>query len=108
MEKIKQDKIRKLIETEKGLLLYFFSDDCAPCMALRPKIKELFATEFPEIRLMLLNASELPETAAGLGVFSSPTLIIFLDGSEFRRYGRNVSLAEIARDLERPYRICFE
>ena len=38
------DELKSLIETEKGLMAYFYSDRCAPCISLRPKV-ELMTTE---------------------------------------------------------------
>ena len=40
-------KFQQLIENEQALLLYFYNDDCAPCLSLRPKVLELVKKSFP-------------------------------------------------------------
>ncbi len=88
-------------------MLYFSGEHCNVCHALRPKIKALFDERFPEIAQLWLDAHENPELSAHFQVFSVPTLIVFLDGKEFIREGRAMSLAALEAKLSRPYEIFF-
>ena len=96
-----QDSVRR----EVGVLLYFSGENCNVCHALRPKFKEAFESHFPEVKQIYLDAHENPEISAHYQVFSVPTMIVFLDGREFAREGRNVSLHQMVSQLERPYSI---
>jgi thioredoxin-like negative regulator of GroEL len=99
------EELQHIIHTEIGVLLYFSGENCNVCHALRPKFKEAFESHFPEVKQIYLDAHENPEISAHYQVFSVPTMIVFLDGREFAREGRNVSLHQMVSQLERPYSI---
>jgi len=97
-----------LIENKPAVLLYFYNDNCQPCVALRPKVAELLTSQFPLIEGVFINASTEPELTASYGVFASPTLIILFEGKEFRRYSKYISLSSLSEELSRPYSLMFE
>ena len=96
------------VRSEVGVLLYFSVKNCNVYHALRPKFKELFDQEFPQIKQIYLDAHENPEISAHYQVFSVPTMIVFLDGREFGREGRAVSLHKMTEQLSRPYGMMTE
>jgi len=102
---MKLEEIQNIIKSEVGVLLYFSGENCNVCHALRPKFKELFDKEFPKIRQIYLDAHENPEISANFQVFSVPTMLVFLDGREFVREGRAVSMHQLQQKLQRPYDI---
>jgi thioredoxin-like negative regulator of GroEL len=102
------EALEDTIRSEMGVLLYFSGENCNVCHALRPKFKALFDTEFPKIKQIYLDAHENPEISAHFQVFSVPTMIVFLDGREFIREGRAVSLHKMAEQLQRPYGMMVE
>jgi len=97
------EQLQQTIREEVGVLLYFSGENCNVCHALRPKFKELFDTEFPQIKQIYLDAHEHAEISAHYSVFSVPTMLVFLDGREFVREGRAVSMHKLKEQLERPY-----
>jgi len=97
------DEVQDIINQEAGVLLYFSGEDCNVCHALRPKFKEIFDDNFPEVKQIYLDAKENIEISSHYGVFSVPTMIVFLDGREFAREGRAVSLHRLREQLKRPY-----
>lgn len=102
------EELQNTIRTEVGVLLYFSGESCNVCHALRPKFKELFDKEFPQIKQIYLDAHENLEISANFQVFSVPTMIVFLDGREFIREGRAVSLHQMTEKLQRPYILMTE
>ena len=96
-------ELQNIIKSEVGVLLYFSGENCNVCHALRPKFKELFDKEFPQIKQIYLDAHQNPQISAHFGVFSVPTMLVFLDGREFIREGRAVSLYQLQEKLSRPY-----
>ena len=102
------EQLKKTITEEVGVLLYFSGEQCNVCHALRPKFKALFDAEFPQIKQIYLDAHENPEISAHYSVFSVPTMIVFLDGREFVREGRAVSLHKMTEQLARPYGMMTE
>lgn len=99
------EEVQNMIKCEAGLLLYFSGENCNVCHALRPKFKEAFDIHFPLVKQIYLDAHQNSEISAHFQVFSVPTMIVFLDGREFAREGRNVSLHQLVGQLERPYAI---
>jgi len=97
------EELQTTIKTEVGVLLYFSGENCNVCHALRPKFKELFDAEFPELKQIYLDAEEDVEIAAQYQVLSVPTMLVFLDGREFVREGRAVSMYKLQAQLTRPY-----
>lgn len=102
------EELQTIIKEEVGVLLYFSGENCKVCHALRPKFNELFDTKFPQLKQIYLDAHEYAEISAHYRVFSVPTMIVFMDGREFSREGRSVSLHLLAQKLERPYGMMIE
>ena len=100
-------EIQNLITDETAVLLYFYNDSCAPCLILRPKVKELVETEFPKMDFRLINAAENPAASAEYGVFASPTLLVFFEGKEYIRESKNISISELHDKIERYYSMIF-
>ncbi len=102
------DELEDIIKSEVGVLLYFSGENCNVCHALRPKFRELFDNKFPKIRQIYLDAHDNPQISAYFQVFSVPTILVFLDGREFIREGRAVSLYQLEEKLQRPYRMMVD
>ncbi len=89
------EEIKNSINSKEGVMLYFWGDNCNVCDALKPKIKGLIESEFPKIEQIYIDAKNNPDIASAFSVFSIPTTIIFLDGQEFVREGRNLSISNL-------------
>lgn len=105
MDSFTLEGIRASLATTPAVLLYFYSDNCAPCISLRPKVEELLRTDFPEMMLMLVNSEQHPEITAHFGVFSNPTLLLYFDGHEHQRMSKYVGVAQLKEAIARPYRL---
>lgn len=99
------EEIKEKIATSPGVMLYFWGDNCAVCDALKPKIKEAFNEHFPKVEQIYIDAKNNQDIAAAFSVFSIPTTIVFLDGKEFAREGRAISISAFVQKLKRPYEI---
>lgn len=97
------EELQITIKEEVGVFLYFSGEYCNVCHALRPKVKELFNTKFPQLKQIYLDAEEYREISSHYQVLSLPTMIVFMDGREFAREGRTVSLHQLSEKLKRPY-----
>ncbi len=97
------EQIEEIIKSELGVLLYFSTPTCNVCHALKPKIIEAFDTHFPQIKHCFIDASASPQIPASMQIFSVPTIVVFLDGKEFARESRNVSVGELVKKIKRPY-----
>ncbi|HZK08386.1 MAG TPA: thioredoxin family protein [Bacteroidales bacterium] len=95
------------VQHAAACILYFYSDRCAPCVSLRPKIQEMTEQEFPQMSLIFVNSEFHPDISAHYGVFANPAIVVFFEGREFRRYSKYISVSQLSDDIERVYRMLF-
>jgi thiol-disulfide isomerase/thioredoxin len=100
------EELQQVIADKPAVIAYFYNDNCAPCLSLRPKIIELVDEHFPKIELHFVN-SEIREIPAHYGVYDNPTLLIFFDRKEYIRESKYVSVAKLHGDIERYYNLIF-
>lgn len=101
------EKLHDFLQETDAVLVYFYSDNCTPCIQLRPKVSELIENDFPEMKLLLINAEEYRDIAATYMAFSYPVLILFFEGKEFSRFSKHVSIAELKSTIGRVYGIYY-
>lgn len=101
------EKVKEIIEQDMGVLLYFYNDDCPPCISLRPKVEKLMGERFPKMKLVWVNSKSSPDIPAAYGVFANPTILIFFEGKEFKRFSKYVSVNELETAIERYYTMAF-
>lgn len=100
--------ISKIISDNKAVAIYFKGENCAPCMALQPKIKDLFEKNFPKIKLLFINPTIDLSEYAQFNIFSFPTLIVFMDRREVVRKSIYLSLPQLKGEIEKYYSLLFE
>ena len=68
------------------VLIDFWAPWCGPCKMMAPSFEEAAAVLEPRVRLAKLNTENEQAIAAHHGIRSIPTLVIFNDGEETRRF----------------------
>ena len=102
------EEINELVAKEVAVFIYFYSDNCAPCLSLRPKVQQLVDEVYPEIELAFVNSEKYPTLPATFNIFSNPTLLLFFEGREYRRESKYISIPQLSEAIERPYNMIFE
>jgi len=97
------ENIEKSIKENLAVMVYFSAPTCNVCHALKPKLLEAIDENFKEFVIEDVDISLGEDIAPHFGVFTIPTVLIFLDGQEFMRKSRYMSVREIICDLHRPY-----
>jgi len=95
--------LREMNETirSKSLLVSYFShDDCNVCKALRPQVQQM-VSDLEGMEFVYINAKESPHVSGQFMVFAVPTIIIFYEGREAKRYSRHLSLNDFRHFLHR-------
>lgn len=100
------EEVQKLVSEELGLLVYFYNDNCAPCVSLRPKITKMMKASFPKMKLIFVNSS-FRDIPAHYQVYSNPTLLVFFDRKEYLRESKYVSIPKLESDINRFYEMVF-
>lgn len=101
------EELQGIIEDKAAVLAYFYNDNCAPCLSLRPKVIEMIDEHFPKMELKFVN-SDKREIPAQYGVYDNPTLLIFFDRKEYIRVSKYVSTHQLAEQIQRYYDMIFE
>lgn len=99
------EEIENIIKENLAVMVYFSAPTCNVCHALKPKLLEAIETNFKEFEIVSVDVSVDQEVAAHFSVFAIPTVLIFLDGREFLRKSRHMSVDEVIREIKRPYEI---
>ncbi len=99
------EDIKKIIEENLAVMLYFSAPSCNVCHALKPKLVEAIESNFEKFKIVSIDTSVNQEIAAYFSVFAIPTVLVFLDGREFLRKSRHMSVDEVVREIQRPYEI---
>lgn len=91
-----QNTIAKNIVT----VTYFSHDECKVCKVLKPKVEEL-VKKYDDFAFIYVNTAESVETTGQYSVFTVPTVIIFVEGKESKRFSRNFAMIELEELLDR-------
>jgi len=88
------------------VLIDFWAEWCHPCHMLSPEVEAIAEAEAGRLKVGKLNVDDSPNTAGRYGVFSIPTLMLFVDGQERARMvgvrRRDAILEEIKPYLTTP------
>ena len=102
------EQINSVINTGEPVLIYFSGENCSVCKVLKPKIEQEVIKNFPKFKLYEVKTDIYKELTSQFTVFSIPTVLIFFDRKEFKRYGRNISIPLFIEELKRPYNLMCE
>ena len=99
------ENIENTIKENLAVMVYFSAPTCNVCHALKPKLLDALETNFNDFKVESVDISVEEDIAPHFGIFSIPTVLIFLDGKEFLRKSRHMSVDEVIREIKRPYEI---
>ena len=74
----------EVLNSEQPVLVDFWAPWCQPCRAVGPVVEEL-AADNEGVKVAKINIDDSPNTAAGYGVSSIPTLMVFKGGQVVER-----------------------
>lgn len=102
------EDLRGIINSSDNLLIYFYNDDCAPCLSLRPKVEELVRDKFPLMEMVYIDGKRFPGLVGEYYAFGFPVLLVFFEGKEYLRYSKYVSMLEFEGSVGRIYRLYYQ
>ena len=101
------EELQDLVAEKPAVLAYFYNDNCAPCLSLRPKVIDMVNEHFPMLELRFIN-SDKRDIPANYGVYDNPTLLVFFDRKEYIRVSKYVSTHQLTEQIKQYYEMIFE
>lgn len=101
------EEFNQVLEDNDAVLGYFSNETCNVCKVLKPQIYEMIQKNYPKIKSVYIDISEIPEISAQNSVFTIPTIVVYLAGKETFRKSRHIGVDELKNLIERPYGIMF-
>jgi thiol-disulfide isomerase/thioredoxin len=107
MEQLKDlSQVRKSIQ-EDDLVLMLFSDlGCNVCLSIYPDLEEM-SNRYPKARFLTADVEVIKELVGEHLVFVYPTIVIFAQGRETKRFERVFSINDIEATIDRYYSMIF-
>jgi len=99
------ENIEQSIKENIAVMVYFSAPTCNVCHALKPKLMEALNENFSEFVVQSVDISVEEDISPHFGVHAIPTVLVFLDGKEFLRKSRHMSVVEVINEIKRPYSI---
>lgn len=99
-------KINSNIKENEMVILYFSNNVCDACEVIREKVG-LILKDYSNVIIIDIDVEKQSELSAMYNVFSSPLLILFVNGKETIRVGRNVDFLELEKNIKRYYDMLF-
>lgn len=86
------------LENNIAVALFFSSSECSVCHADLPRV-EILAKELG-LPLIHISADEAPEIRGQLGIFSVPTVLLYLNEREYHRQSVFIDFRELKKRME--------
>lgn len=90
-----KEKLSEIIASDKPVLVDFFATWCGPCQAMHPVLEQLKEKVGEKARILKIDVDQNQQLAMDYGVQSVPTMIVFRNGDEKRRFVGARRLAEL-------------
>ncbi|KZL91796.1 thioredoxin family protein [Clostridium magnum] len=100
------EEITNMISKNKMVILYFSNKVCGACEVIKDKFQRILEF-YPNIKSIEINGEKQIEFAAMNDVFSFPLLILYINGNETIRVGRNIDFLELEKSINRYYDMLF-
>lgn len=90
---------RKLINSDKPVLVDFSAEWCGPCKMMGPILQDLKSTLKDEATIIKIDVDKNPAAAREYNIQGVPTLIVFRKGKQIWRQSGVIQAAELERIL---------
>ncbi|MGG7176325.1 thioredoxin family protein [Clostridium paraputrificum] len=96
------NEINNLIKENPMVLLCFYGDSCGVCTVVSDALEKEMKN-YPNIKFCKIFAEDNMEVFAKYDVFTLPVVLFYIDGKEYLREARNISIRDLLLDIDRLY-----
>lgn len=101
-----ETEINKIINNNAMAVVYFSGTSCGACEVIKNRIDTILSS-FPKIASYEINGEENIEIAANYQVFSLPIMLLYIEGKEALRLGRNIDFIDLEKQIYRYYNMLY-
>jgi len=99
------NQFNKVLEEHPLVLVYFSGATCNVCVSLKPKIEQMLLQQFSEVKFVEIPTEISPELTSRFSVYSVPVVLFFVEGKEYIREARSISITELTNKMEHLLRL---
>jgi len=93
---------KEVVQSEVPVLVDFWGPQCAPCLALMPKVEGLAEKYAEKLKITKVDASKNRRLCLSLKVFGLPTFLFYKNGKEVDRLsGNSLKIEEIGEAVKK-------
>jgi thioredoxin 1 len=93
---------KEVVQSEVPVLVDFWGPQCAPCLALMPKVEGLAEKYGEKLKITKVDASKNRRLCLNLNVFGLPTFLFYKNGKEVDRLsGNSLKIEEIGEAVKK-------
>ena len=93
-------QFKEKLKTNLLTIGYFSTPQCNVCKVLKPEIIDIVEENKPW-NFEYIDTTESTEVAGQNMVFTVPTIILYAEGKEVKRFGRHLSMNDLKSTVER-------
>ncbi len=93
------EEFQQILERHPIVVGYFSTESCNVCKVLRPQVRQM-VEEMGGAHFEYIDTEKSPMLRGQYLVFSVPTIIVFVEGRETKRFNRYLSLQELQAYLQ--------
>jgi len=76
----------EVLQSPSPVLVDFWAPWCGPCRMIAPLLEQLATENGNTVKIVKINVDDSPNTAAGFGISSIPTIMLFKGGQVVERF----------------------
>lgn len=101
MEKISGESYKEVLSSDGYVIFDFSSPGCAPCKKVPPILEEIIAEMSDmDIKGYEIDVTENPSAAQDFFVLGVPTIIVFKNGKEVKRFNSVPAKSKIIKAIK--------
>lgn len=101
-----KEMIKKTIDSNDIVLIYFGNSRCGVCLDMRPKVENMLK-KYGKIKGIYVDMEGSKEIVADYSIFTMPAILVLIEGKETIREARHISILDVDNKIARYYNFFY-